>query len=32
VRDILNEIQGWKFPAVDAESMDIVTVPFTFSE
>lgn len=32
VRDILNEIQGWKFDPVKSERMDLVTVPFTFSE
>lgn len=32
VRDILNRVQDWKFAPVEDENLDIVTVPFTFSE
>jgi hypothetical protein len=32
VRDVITRIQDWRFQAIDRTSMDIVTVPFTFSE
>jgi hypothetical protein len=32
VRDLLNQIQNWRFDSIPGGSQDIVTVPFTFSE
>jgi antitoxin component YwqK of YwqJK toxin-antitoxin module len=32
VRDVITRVQDWRFQSIDMTSMDIVTVPFTFSE